>query len=192
MNNEEYTICKGCLNGGIENCSLHFNIKPASTKKELLINELEILCSDLPTIFERTYLVEKALGNDNREIHSTGELEFWGNNNSYVLHNNIFYPVSMYTVGSNKIVGFSFKILIKLMRHHPTTLKIWEKHEFDFYKGSYKKTEPLYQIKLIDFMDSLHCESIKDYSQIVKLSQQRLNNLIEQIKVESQQRLNDF
>ena len=173
MDNEEYTICKQCIEKGIDNCDYHHNIAITNNKNEILINELKAVNRTLPSIFEEIYLMESASSNCSENYHMTGKIEFWCHSNSYILFNGVYYPLQEY-ISSDEIVSHTFKIFIDMIRHHPTTLKIWKHDGMVLEDG-----KPYTEVELIEPMDSLHVESISDYNEIVELAQNRLKTFIE-------------
>ena len=172
----EIEYCNKCINGI---CDYHkwFTDKNPQSDKEVLILFLERISDfEIREVFRKVYLIENVINdwNDNY-LNVCGELNF-SFKKILTVHkkDDEYIPVSMCSL-SDDVVSYDIKIEVLLMRHHPTEIII---------KKDMLHDEIMYQHTLIDFIDNLHCESIEDYPEIVKLAQSRLHELIDQIRKE--------
>lgn len=165
--------CKDCLDG---KCYTHkwFTDKKPKTEKEVLITYLKQVKERMFHVFERTYLVENVIhgwGMDDIDVGGTLKFRFdfipWVHKKD-----DVYIPISSYT-GSGNIVNYEIYVEIMLMRHHPTDLII---------KQGILSDDELYRIQLIDFNDSLHCESIRDVPLLIKLTKKRLSEFINNLQ----------
>ena len=172
----EIEYCSKCIDGI---CDYHkwFTDKNPQSDKEVLITFLERISKfEIREVFRKVYLVENVINdwNDNY-LNVGGELTFDFKKLITVgKKDGIYIPISMCAL-SDDVLSYDIEINVTLMRHHPTEIII---------KKDAYKDEIMYLHTLIDFNDSLHCESIEDYPEIVKLASSRLHELINQIRKE--------
>lgn len=164
--------CKKCLDN---KCWYHkwFTDKQPKTEQEVLIVCLEQIKERLFQVFEKVYLVENVIHDWGKDIHVGGKLVFGF---GFIPHvhkkDDICIPLDMYS-HDEKVISYDIEAEVILMRHHPTDLVI---------KKDMFAIGEMHRITLIDFNDSLHCESIQDYPKIVKLAKKRLKEFIDSIR----------
>ena len=172
----EIEYCSNCIDGI---CDQHkwFTDKHPQSNKEVLILFLERISGiELREVFRKVYLVENVINDwDNHYINVDGELVF-SFKKLLTVHkkDGEYIPVSMYAL-SDDVLSYDIEIKVTMMRHHPTEIII---------KKDAVGYVVLYCHTLISFSDNLHCESIEDYPEIVKLAELRLHELIDQIRKE--------
>lgn len=164
--------CTGCVAGS---CFEHdwitkFKFK---TKKEVLLAELNYIIDHniIGQVVEKVFIAENISSDYSRVVFGNigGVLNFKINIPTLSMNESRYYmPVSCYS-GKDNVINHQVTISVDLMRHNPMKLEV-EKSIFD--------DTVLHSIKLIDFSDNLHMESIVDYPKIIKLAISRLQSYI--------------
>ncbi len=176
MINMEIEYCSSCIDGICDHHKWFTDKHPQSDKEVLIVLLEEISGIELREVFRKVYLVENVINDwDNHYINVGGELVF-DFKRLLTVHkkDGEYIPVSMCALSDN-VLSYDIEIKVTLMRHHPTEIII---------KKSMLHDEIMYYHTLINFSDNLHCESIEDYPEIIRLAQSRLQKLIDQIKKE--------
>ena len=166
MSDIEY--CKKCLD---HTCSSHkwFTEKDPQTEEDIIILFLEHVSKNIGHVFEKVFIIEKVVNDwDDYLIDMRGVLNFDFKCLPTVHKKDGEYiPVSCYSISDKTILDFNITVKVSMMRHHPTELWI--------HKAC--TGEVLYVHTILDFMDNLHCESIKDYGKIVSTAQYNITQL---------------
>lgn len=173
MSDKDCTICKDCLAEDIT-CERHFNLPKLYTHKDIVLHELDGIKRFIPFLFENIYNIESISKKIRfQNVWHTGTYDYKGFNEAYVMYNGQYYPLESY-VWDDSIVQFNMRIKVDMARHHTTTVYLS--------RGRFGEPDgKLCAIELLKFMDCLHCESIREYNEIVAIATKRLQKLIDTI-----------